>query len=78
MSPLTFSDQQLDAITRATGPLQPHERSAFLAALAIWFRNRTEVGDGELYRTLASLQREHFAAPDLMEKPPQQLQRKVR
>jgi hypothetical protein len=74
--PLTFSDQQLNAMTHATRPLQPHERSAFLAALAIWFRGRASVG--ELHRTLRDLQRQHFAPPDLSEdKPPQQL-RKVR
>ena len=61
--PLALSDEQLDAITSATRPLQPQERQAFLAALGIMFQGRDEIGDGELARALRDVQREHFRPP---------------
>jgi hypothetical protein len=61
--PLSLSDQQLTALMTAARPLQPLERSAFLAALAVLLRGRDEVGDGELYRSIKQLQREHFKPP---------------
>jgi hypothetical protein len=39
------------------------ERDAFLAALLQQFAGRTEIGDGELFRTLRELQRQHFRPP---------------
>jgi hypothetical protein len=77
MSPISLSDDQLSAIMRASQPLEPFERSAFLAALATLFQGRSEIGDGELFRSIKQLQREHFRPP-VPEHPPQQLARKVR
>jgi hypothetical protein len=60
---LPLSDQQVQAVTNVTRPLQAWERSAFLQALAQLFAGRSEVGDGELGRALRELQREHFTPP---------------
>ena len=56
--PLSVSDRQLDAIFAATAPLQPIERSAFLAALAHRLRGCRDVGDGELHRIIREVLRE--------------------
>jgi hypothetical protein len=77
LRPISWSDDQLSAVMRASQPLEPYERSAFLSALATLFQGRSEVGDGELFRSIKQLQREHFRPPAL-EHPPQQLARKVR
>jgi hypothetical protein len=39
------------------------QRDAFLAAFLQQFAGRTEIGDGELFRTLRELQRQHFRPP---------------
>jgi hypothetical protein len=77
--PVAFSDQQLDAIMRAARPLQPFERSAFLVAISVLYQGRSEIGDGELHRSIRELQRLHFRPPDVREaEEPRQLARKVR
>ena len=55
--------QQSLAVIHATRPLQSHERTAFLTALEALFADRSDVGDGELGRTLRDLQRKHFRPP---------------
>jgi hypothetical protein len=75
--PISLSDQQLDAVFRAAEPLQPYERCAFLAALARLHSGRSEIGDGEFFRSIRDLQREHFKPP-VIEHPPQRLLRKTR
>ena len=65
---LPLSDQQLQAVTNVTSPLQAWERSPFLQALGQLFAGRSEVGDGELGRALRELQREHFT-PSLLHSP---------
>ena len=64
---ITLTDAQQTAIIRATRPLQPAERAAFLAALVALFADRNEIGDGELGRALRDLQREHFQPPTATE-----------
>jgi hypothetical protein len=49
----------MTAIQNAAHPLNDYERSAFLAAVHVYFRGRTEVGDSELGRALRELQYEH-------------------
>ena len=67
--PISLSDQQLEAVFAATRPLQPPEREAFLTALAVLYAGRSEIGDGELFRSIRELQREHFKPPAVEELP---------
>ena len=60
--PLAISDRQLDAILHACEPLQPMERSAFLAALAHRLRGE-EIGDGLLFRVIREVLREVWSPP---------------
>ena len=62
---LKLTDSQQWQVIRATNPLDMLQRDAFLAALLQQFADRTEIGDGELFRTLRDLQREHFRPPSL-------------
>jgi hypothetical protein len=56
--PIALTDDQLAAIFRATEPLEPLRRSAFLIALAQMLRGEPEIGDGSLFRCILHLQRE--------------------
>jgi len=69
--PVSLTEPQTIAIIHATRPLQPEERSAFLAALTTWLADRADVGDGELGRALRDLQHEHFKAPSAAEVRPE-------
>ena len=60
---MRLSEPQTIAIINAIRPLQEHERAALLAALVALLAGRHEVGDGELGRMLARLQRDHFRPP---------------
>jgi hypothetical protein len=60
---LSFSDEQLNQIFVAAGPLPQEERSAFLESVAFYFRDRITVGDGELHRRLVQLQHEFMCPP---------------
>jgi len=60
---MILTDPQALAVIHATRPLQEHEQVAFLAALKALLAGRDEIGDGELGRALARLQREHFQPP---------------
>jgi hypothetical protein len=63
-TPMTLSEQQLDAIHRASRPLAPAARDQFLQALAERLSSLDhEVGDGELHRIIVELQRAHFDPP---------------
>jgi hypothetical protein len=61
--PISLSDEQMNAVMRACQPLQPYERSAFLAALAPLLRGRNDVGDGELHRLIRELLRQTWHPP---------------
>jgi hypothetical protein len=50
-------------ILRAATPLERYQREAFMTALALLLQGRKEIGDGELFRILRDLQREHFDFP---------------
>ena len=54
-----FTPAQQTAIFDSARPLNSHERDAYIAAVHVYFRGRTEVGDGELGRALRELQQEH-------------------
>ena len=49
--PIHFTDDQLTEIFRLTTPLAPVCRDEFLQLLAQAFQDRSDVGDGELFRT---------------------------
>jgi hypothetical protein len=61
--PLALSDSEYDAVMAAARPLQPHQRSAFLEALALELRGLGELGDGRVHRAIAKIQREHWDPP---------------
>jgi hypothetical protein len=61
-----LSDAQLRAVTEACRPLQPRQRRAFLQSLAERLaEEESELGDGQLHRTIAEIQRAHFDLPML-------------
>jgi len=60
---LKLTDSQQWQVIRATNPLDMPQRDAFLAALLQQFVGRIEIGDGELFRALRELQRQHFRPP---------------
>ena len=62
---MEITERQQSAVLNATNALERLQKDAFLAALAHLLEGRNEIGDGELYRTLRDLQREHFRPPDL-------------
>jgi hypothetical protein len=54
--PISLSDEQLSVITRLAEPLAPHDRSAFLAALAQLLRHEPRpLGDGAVFRSAREL-----------------------
>ena len=64
--PLGVSDDQLNMIMRASEPLLPADRDAFLRALAHALRAEPQpLGDGSIGRTIRSLQGEFFKPPPL-------------
>ena len=58
-----MTDAQLRMLMDACRPLQPRERSAFLAELATAVSANGEIGDGALFRAVKEVQRKHFDAP---------------
>jgi len=67
---MPLTDDQQTAVLRAAYPLQPHQRSAFMATLYTLLEGRHSIGDGELYRVLRELQRQHFSPPIINEHQP--------
>src|SRR5262245_15670144 len=63
-TPISLTDDQLNRLMIVVGPLHPVEREPFLRALAILMSGRGEIGDGEFYRVLRELQRQHVNPPD--------------
>jgi hypothetical protein len=55
-----LSEGHQRAVIQAAQPLPPVRREVFYAAVAHLFQGRADVGDGELFRTLRELQREHL------------------
>jgi hypothetical protein len=66
---LKLTDSQQWQVIRAANPLDMLQRDAFLAALLQQFAGRTEIGDGELFRTLRELQRQHLRPPSATHLP---------
>lgn len=61
-TPIAFSDEQLDAITRAAQPLAPADRQRFFEAVSAALQGR-EIGDGTVYLAIREAQRQFFAPP---------------
>jgi hypothetical protein len=61
--PLRLTDAQLDRVVYATQPLTPGARAAFLEALAARLQGIAEIGDGQLYRVVADLQKQFWDPP---------------
>jgi hypothetical protein len=69
--PIAVSDEQMSAILNAAAPLQPFERSVFLASLANRLRSEPEpVGDGLLHRLVREVIREVWTPPVATEQEP--------
>ena len=66
-APLRLSDEQLMELLRLARPLSPDSRDVLLQLIAQRFGGRTDVGDGELFRSVRECIKEHrlFDAPDL-------------
>jgi hypothetical protein len=69
MPPLALTDAQLDAVFRAARPLRVADRDQFLQEVARALQGRPELGDGDVYRVLADVQRRHHDPP-LMDHQP--------
>jgi hypothetical protein len=54
-APLAFSDEQLDAILRAAGPLAPGDRTGFLEEIAAKLDGQP-LGDGIVFKTIRETQ----------------------
>jgi hypothetical protein len=70
MPPVKLTDAQLDAILAAARPLAVGDRDAFLQDVAAALQGRSELGDGDVYRAIADVQRRHHDPP-LMDHLPQ-------
>jgi hypothetical protein len=55
--PLALTDDELSAVQRATAPIHPGQRDAFLKALASELEQHPIVGPGLVHRLAAELQR---------------------
>ena len=61
-APLAFSDQQLDAILRAAGPLAPGDRTGFLEEIAAKLDGQA-LGDGLVFRVIREVQARYLTPP---------------
>ena len=69
MAPIRLTDSQLDAVLAAARPLAVGDRDAFLQDVAAALQGRSEIGDGDVYRAIADVQRRHHDPP-LMDHQP--------
>jgi hypothetical protein len=67
--PIRLTDAQLDAVLAAARPLRVADRDAFLQDVAAALQGRPELGDGDVYRAIADVQRRHHDPP-LMDHQP--------
>jgi hypothetical protein len=62
LTPIAFSDEQLDAIMHAAQPLAPADRKRFIEVVTAALQGR-ELGDGAVYLAIRKAQRQFFAPP---------------
>jgi hypothetical protein len=60
---LILTEHQQSLVLNAVRPLDRPQREALLDGLTHRIGDRSEIGDGELFRLLRDLQREHFQYP---------------
>jgi hypothetical protein len=65
MPPIKLSDDELNAVLAAAGPLPVEMRDAFLHAVARALSGRDVVGPGTVHQVCRELQRQFFDPPDL-------------
>jgi hypothetical protein len=65
MSPIRLTDSQLDAVLAAARPLRVADRDALLQEVAAALQGHPELGDGDVYRAIADVQRRHYDPPQL-------------
>jgi hypothetical protein len=70
MPPIRLTDDQMGAVFAAARPLRVADRDAFLQEVAAALQGRSEIGDGDVYRAIADVQRRHHDPP-LMDHLPQ-------
>ena len=58
-----LTERQQSAVLSAADPLEVYQRDAFMTALTLLLKNGNEISDGELFRMLRELQREHYDFP---------------
>lgn len=77
---ISLSDEQMDFVIQITAPLEPTDRSRFLAALAEKLKDATEIGDGELNRVSRALLASgmYWKPPDNTRQGQSNLDRKLR
>jgi hypothetical protein len=65
MPPLSLSDQELEIVMRAAGPLPAQDRSRFLEAVIaeLAHYSRDEIGEGSIARVAHTLQRQFGIRP---------------
>jgi hypothetical protein len=61
-TPLAFSDEQIDAILRAAGPLAPGDRTGFLEEIAAKLDGQP-LGDGVVFRVIREVQGRYLDPP---------------
>jgi hypothetical protein len=62
--PIHLSDAQMSAIFAASHPLPPHRRGPFLEACAQELAQRSDIGDGTVFRIVSAMQKKFFDPPD--------------
>jgi hypothetical protein len=65
MPPIRLTDNELTAIFQAARPLRPHDRDAFLQAVADQLSTCPEIGPGAVARVCKLAQRAFFDPPNL-------------
>jgi len=65
MSPIRLTDEEMNAVFIAAGPIPLSRRDQFLQDVAKFLRGCAEVGPGHVHRAIAEAQRAHFDPPVL-------------
>jgi hypothetical protein len=60
---LALTDEEMNTLYRLAGPLDPHDRGAFLEAVAERLRGVEILGPGIVARIAAETQRQYFDPP---------------
>jgi hypothetical protein len=61
--PLRLTDEQITCIMQLSRPLLPDQRVVFVELLVSKLNGHCEVGDGQLHRLCAEIQRQLFDPP---------------